>query len=96
MIDSLQLDRERGRTLTEPLSADKLMTRAEHLQWCKDRAMEYVANGDIAQAIASMSSDLGKHPETRNHLGIQLGVMMLCSGALRTQQQAREFIEGFN
>lgn len=36
------------------------MTRAEHLQWAKDRALEYVAIGDMNQAFASMTSDLRK------------------------------------
>ena len=40
-------------------------TRAEHLAWCKRRAMEYVDAGDLSNAVASMGSDLSKHPETR-------------------------------
>lgn len=40
------------------------MTRQEHLQWCKDRALEYVKVGDNDSALASMLSDLAKHPET--------------------------------
>src|SRR5262249_1375543 len=39
-------------------------TREEHLQWCKDRALEYLDEGNLASAIASMTSDLTKHPET--------------------------------
>jgi hypothetical protein len=38
-------------------------TRDEHMRWCKTRALEYVERGDGAQALASMTSDLGKHPE---------------------------------
>jgi hypothetical protein len=72
------------------------MNREEHLKWCKERAMQYVDAGDIPQAIASMHSDLGKHPETANHAGIQLGFMLLMSGNLNTQEEARKFIEGFN
>ena len=34
------------------------MTRAEHLQWSKDRAIEYINMGDADQAWASMVSDL--------------------------------------
>lgn len=72
------------------------MTRAEHLAWCKQRALEYVDAGDLPQAFASMGSDLGKHEETRNHSGIQLGAMMLFSGHLDTPEKMRKFIEGFN
>ena len=29
------------------------MTRAEHLRWAKDRALEYADRGDVANAMAS-------------------------------------------
>ena len=60
------------------------MDRAEHLQWCKDRALEYCDHGDINQAWASMASDLRKHEETANHSAIELGSMMLMEGQLKT------------
>ncbi len=72
------------------------MTRAEHLAWCKERALEYVTAGDVDQAFASMASDLGKHPETENHMGIQLMTLMFFGGHLRTPDQMRTVIEGFN
>lgn len=73
------------------------MTRAEHLQWCKDRALEYIdKDGDIQNAWASMVSDLGKHPETAGHVAITLGMMQLMGGMLSTAPEMRHFIEGFN
>lgn len=72
------------------------MTRAEHMEWCKQRALEYVERGEFDQAVASMSSDLGKHPETENHAGIQLGFIELMSGQLKTVEDCRKFINGFN
>jgi hypothetical protein len=42
------------------------LTRDEHLAWCKTRALEYVAAGDLQQAVASMASDLKTHPDTDN------------------------------
>lgn len=72
------------------------MNRAEHLEWCKKRALEYVDNDDIQQAWTSMASDLTKHKETENHAGIMLGMMMLIGGHLSTCQKMRKFIEGFN
>jgi hypothetical protein len=71
-------------------------TRAEHLAWCKKQALKYVDNGDTANALASMGSDLGKHPETAKHPAIELGVMMLMAGQLNSPQEMRKFIEGFN
>lgn len=74
------------------------MTRQEHLQWCKDRALEYVKAGDNNQALASMLSDLGKHPETETSLKVcgPLGMMMLMSGQLSKAEQMEKFIKGFN
>ena len=71
-------------------------TRAEHLAWCKKRALAYVDAGDLPQAFASMASDLTKHQETENHSGSQLGMMMLLAGHLNTADKMRKFIEGFN
>jgi hypothetical protein len=44
------------------------MTREEHLAWAKERALEYVVQGDTTMAIASMTSDLLKHDELRREL----------------------------
>lgn len=71
------------------------MDRAEHLQWCKDRAMEYVEAGDFQSAFGSMASDLGKHPETAGHPGIQLGMMELMLGT-PTRESMTRHIEGYN
>ena len=73
-----------------------MLTRSEHLQLCKNRALEYCNSGDIQQAFASMVSDLGKHPETAKHAGIQLGVMQMFAGLLSIPSEMRHFIEGFN
>jgi hypothetical protein len=72
------------------------MTRAEHLAWCKKRAHEYLDQGDITQAVTSMLSDLGKHPETAVRPGSplnQLGLLACMSG---DQREAARFIDGFN
>lgn len=70
-------------------------TRAEHLAWCKQRALEYADSGDMAGALASMTSDLRKHPETDgSDVGV-LGMMLLMSGQLDTPAQMREWIEGY-
>lgn len=72
------------------------MTREEHMQWCKERALEYIDRGDAKNALASMLSDLRKHPETENHAGSDLAGMLLLTGRLQTTQELRKFIEGFN
>ena len=72
------------------------MNRSEHLQWCKDRAIEYIDNDDLGRAFASFMSDMGKHLETRNHLALEMGTMLLLSGNLSTSYQMRDWISGFN
>jgi hypothetical protein len=72
------------------------MTRQEHLEWCKQRALEYVDMNDLQQALASMASDLSKHPETANHAGIELVMGLTMAGKLNTAHEMREFINGFN
>lgn len=73
------------------------MTRTEHLQWCKDRAFEILDNGgDAGEAYASFVSDMGKHPETENHMALNMGVMMMLGGHYNTPDEMRRFIEGFN
>lgn len=71
------------------------MTRDEHLKWCKDRAHEYLAIGDIKNAITSMMSDLDKHDETRcsNPFLIQLGMLAAMNN---DRNEAKRFIDGFN
>lgn len=72
-------------------------TRAEHLAWCKQRALAYLsddpASDDPMTAFSSMVSDLNKHKETRGHVAIELGTMLFMTNNMGDM---REFIEGFN
>ena len=72
------------------------MNRAEHLAWAKERALEYAERGDVANAMASLGSDLNKHPETKGHSGMELMMMLAMSGHLDSPAELRKFIEGFN
>jgi len=72
------------------------MTRADHLAWCKERALEYVDQGDLSNAFASLISDLRKHPETESHAAAELGMMLMMSGHLNTAKDMRDFINGCN
>ncbi|MCH7570482.1 MAG: hypothetical protein IH919_07945 [Deltaproteobacteria bacterium] len=71
------------------------MTREEHLEWCKECAREYLDQGDVVNAIASMLSDLSKHEETRA-IGEKLGQLGMLYAMNRDHANARRFIEGFN
>lgn len=71
-------------------------TRKEHLQWCKDRALEFVDAGDLQQAFASFLSDMKKHSETADHIGLEMMFRLKVVGALDTAEELRNHIEGFN
>jgi hypothetical protein len=73
-----------------------MMTRKEHLDLCKKRALAYVGVGDLQGAFQSMASDLDSHGETAGHIGITLGMMQLMAGQLSTKESMQHFIEGFN
>jgi len=73
-----------------------MRTRAEHLAWCKQRALEYCDAGDIAQAFTSMASDMQKNDETRSDAAFLLGITLMANGDLSTPAEMRRFIEGFN
>jgi len=73
-----------------------MATRKEHLEWCKQRALEYVDAGNTSEAFASFLSDMNKHPETQGHSALQLGAILLFSGFLSTERQMRDWITGFN
>lgn len=70
-------------------------TRAEHLAWCKERALELCDAGKVQAAWTSMVSDLGKHPETAGHTAIKLGSQLFMDGHLDTARAMRRFIDGF-
>ena len=72
------------------------MTRQEHLDWAKRRALEYIDRGDTVNGLTSMFSDLSKHDELKNHKGIEMGVMLMAIGSLSAPHDARRFVEGFN
>lgn len=69
------------------------MTRAEHLQWAKDRALEYLP-ADPLNAMTSMMSDLTKHDELKGHVGLRIAPMFY--GAHNDPREVRKWIEGFN
>jgi hypothetical protein len=70
-----------------------MKTRSQHMRWCKERAREYLDANDPEQAVASMLSDLSKHPETEA-VGRSLGMMGILSA--KSVIDARKFIEGFS
>ena len=73
------------------------MTRSEHLQWCKNRALEYVKGNDLQNAMISMNSDVLKHPDTKHHRKTNtLGLTMFTMGELNTPEKMERWINGYN
>lgn len=75
-----------------------MMTRDEHLEWAKKRALEYLdmIPPDPAQGFTSMMSDLSKHEELKDHIGCRLGVgFMMCAGWITNIPEVRRWIVGF-
>lgn len=74
-----------------------MMPRDEHLEWAKQRALQYLDANDPAQGFTSMMSDLGKHPELENHPGKLIGVgFMMLPGWITNPTEVRRWIVGFN
>lgn len=69
-------------------------TRAEHLAWAKERALEYLP-GDVTGAMTSFTSDLNKHALLNQHPVRELLFMHAMSG-LMNAHICRELIEGTN
>jgi len=72
-----------------------MMTRKEHMQWCKGRALSYVDAGKPQEAISSMMSDLTKHEETRELMKGPLAMIAMWELQRGTPESVREFITGF-
>jgi hypothetical protein len=72
-------------------------TRADHIAWCKERALAEVNfyPNDPKQGVISMMADLGKHPDTQGKTLRMLCMMQLTTGK-NTKADVIKFINGFN
>jgi len=81
-------------------AALSIRTRAEHVAWCKQRALEYVDQGELGQALASMTSDMRKHDDPDDPIDPTLIVFIYMEGtrlaAADDRAGFRRFIEGFD
>jgi len=71
------------------------MTRAEHLDQAKQRALVYLERGELEYAFCSFVSDVRAHPETACEPLIDLGARLLFEGFLSTPAEMRAWIEGW-
>jgi hypothetical protein len=72
--------------------------RQQQLDWCKTRALAYLQEGDIRQALQSLGSDLRKDDSTSAAMDFfaQTYIPLLQAGQLSTVEQVRKYIMGFN
>jgi hypothetical protein len=83
-----------GPTLVSEYEREFMTTRADHIAWVKQRALDTLnETGDPTVALASTQSDLMSHPDTATHSAIELGMMLAMSGHLSTDAQMREWID---
>jgi hypothetical protein len=76
------------------LQENAVTDRSEHVEWCKARAREYIDQGDLANAVSSMMSDMGKREDTAPPMAlVALGMMAVRDG---DRDGVRRFVEGFN
>lgn len=75
-----------------------MRTREEHIAWCKQRARAaYDAykktqpDRAIKNALASMASDMSKHPETEQQIQTCAFLMF----GVRDEESLFKFIDGF-
>jgi hypothetical protein len=75
-----------------------VVTRAEHLAWAKQRALEYADQGDTGSAMSSLTQDLALHPETKESCSVVAELMMplAMTGEFEKPGELRKFIEGFS
>ena len=73
------------------------MTRQEHLDACKKRALAYLDAGNVREGFTSMLSDLSKHNETKDHIGGRIGAeFMMLPGWIDNPVEVRRWIVGFS
>lgn len=70
------------------------MNAAEHFEWAKGRALEYLDIGDMPAAMASLISDLGKHKGTEQIMHPDLQGLLVGEYLLAGGEGVRRFITG--
>jgi hypothetical protein len=72
------------------------VTRAEHLRWCKDRALEYADRGETGPALSSLMQDLALHSETESSCSVvaELGMRLAMTGQLDRARRVAQVHRG--
>ena len=70
------------------------LTREQHVERSKERALALLNVGRIREAVASMMMDMRKHPDCR--VPHEINVIGISAVAAGNAALARAYIEGFN
>jgi len=73
-------------------NSENSMTREEHLAWAKERSLQETSG---AQMWGSFISDMSKHKELSQHIGLFLGNSTLVMERF-DEEKVKKFILDFN
>lgn len=65
--------------------------RTKYIDWCKARALEYIAVGEYRHAITSMMADMNKRPDTE--ASDDLNAIAVLAWLANDQDETIKFIE---
>jgi len=71
------------------------MTREEYLDWAKNRAIEYINQGEPHKGFISMLTDLNNHEKLKNHGGFKT-VFYKKPGWTKNELEVRNWVMSFN
>jgi hypothetical protein len=71
------------------------VSRKEYMEWAKKRANEYIAKGELRNALNCFYSDMSKHQKTKDYPYLKIGTQIILGGGLRSPEEVKEFINGF-
>jgi hypothetical protein len=70
------------------------VTREQHVERSKDRALTLISGGRIGEAVASMMMDMRKYPNCE--VPHEIHAIGICASAAGDVAVARAYVEGFN
>lgn len=73
-----------------------MSARSDHLQWCKDRALEFVDAGQLPNAFSSFMSDLNKFDEPMYEAELLRTLTIVGFAQCGTADKMRAWINGFS
>jgi len=77
-----------------------MLTKAAHIEWCKERARAHLSTGNVQAAVMGFLKDLQSHPEPASDDGLAccriawaIAPTGLTIAAMDNSEEARRFVE---